>query len=277
MADIIDTPQESTDIDKKNIPMKPISGAIEYDDVSFRFAKSGPLQLTKVDLSINPGDFVALVGQSGSGKSTLAKLLTRLYEPDSGRILVDNLDISKVELYSLRSQIGIVPQDSLLFDGSVQDNISLSNPEATTDEVISAAKVACAHDFIMSLPHGYASSVGERGSALSGGQRQRIAIARTVLQNPRLLIMDEATSALDYQTERLVSLNLMDHFRGRTVLFITHRLSSIINADKIVLMHQGHIDEIGTHDELIALRGRYYALFGLKSTLIIPFSACLLL
>lgn len=262
LADIIDTPQESSDIDKKNIPMKPISGEISYDDVSFRFAKSGPLQLSKIDLNIKPGEFVALVGQSGSGKSTFAKLLTRLYEPDSGRILVDKLDISKVELYSLRSQIGIVPQDSLLFDGSVQDNISLSNPEATTDEVIAAAKVACAHDFIMSLPHGYASSVGERGSALSGGQRQRIAIARTVLQNPRLLIMDEATSALDYQTERLVSLNLMDHFKGRTVLFITHRLSSIVHSDKIVLMHQGLIDEVGTHDELIASRGRYYALFG---------------
>ena len=201
------------------------------------------------------------MGQSGSGKSTLAKLLTRLYEPDSGRILIDQFDISKVELYSLRSQIGIVPQESLLFDGTVQENIALSNPEASTDEIISAAKVACAHDFIMSLPNGYAS-VGERGSALSGGQRQRIAIARTVLQNPRLLIMDEATSALDYQTERLVSLNLMDHFRGRTVLFITHRLSSIVHADKIVLMHQGHIDECGTHHELISSRGRYYALFG---------------
>ena len=187
LADIIDTPQESSDIDKKNIPMNSISGEISYDDVSFRFGSSGPLQLSKIELSVNAGEFVALVGQSGSGKSTLAKLLTRLYEPDSGRILIDQFDISKVELYSLRSQIGIVPQESLLFDGTVQENIPLSNPEASTDEIISAAKVACAHDFIMSLPNGYASSVGERGSALSGGQRQRIAMAGLYYRIPDYL------------------------------------------------------------------------------------------
>ena len=185
-----------------------------------------------------------------------------MYEPLSGTISIDNLDISKVELYSLRSQIGVVPQDSLLFEGSVQDNISLSNPDATSEEIVAAAKVACAHEFIMSLPNGYATSVGERGSSLSGGQRQRIAIARTVLQNPRLLIMDEATSALDYQTERLVSLNLMEHFNDRTVLFITHRLNSITHADKIILMHQGRISEEGTHQDLIDLKGRYSVLFG---------------
>jgi ATP-binding cassette subfamily B protein len=148
-----------------------------------------------------------------------------------------------------------------LFEGSVQDNIALTNPDATAEDVIAAAKVACAHDFIMTLPTGYSSPVGERGGSLSGGQRQRIAIARTVLQNPRLLIMDEATSALDYETERRVSLNLMEHFRGRTVLFITHRLSSIRHADRIMLMHQGLLEEVGTHDELMAQRGRYYALW----------------
>ena len=261
LSDIIDTPQESTETDKKNIPLSAIDGKVEYDNLSFRFAKSGPLQLSQVNLTIDAGQFVAVVGQSGSGKSTLTKLLPRLYEPTSGRILVDDTDISKVELYSLRRQIGIVPQESLLFEGSVQDNISLSNPEATSEEVITAARIACAHEFIMSLPSGYASPVGERGGSLSGGQRQRIAIARTVLQNPRLLIMDEATSALDYQTERLVSLNLMEHFRGRTVLFITHRLSSVIHADLIVMMHQGQIEEQGTHEELMALNGRYFALF----------------
>lgn len=261
LADIIDTPQESTETDQKNIPLAEIQGNITYEDISFRFGKQGPLQLTKVDLEISAGEFAAIVGQSGSGKSTLTKLLTRLYEPNAGRILVDSMDIAKVELYSLRSQIGIVPQDSLLFEGSVQENIALSNPEATSDEIISAAKTACAHEFIMSLPSGYASSVGERGGSLSGGQRQRIAIARTVLQNPRLLIMDEATSALDYQTERLVSLNLMEYFRGKTVLFITHRLNSIVHADKIVMMHQGQVDEVGTHEELIELKGRYFALF----------------
>ena len=189
------------------------------------------------------------------------KLLARLYEPESGKISIDKFDISKVELYSLRRQIGVVPQESLLFDGSIQDNISLSNKDATSDEVIEAARVACAHDFIMDLSMGYASSVGERGSSLSGGQRQRIAIARTVLQNPKLLIMDEATSALDYETERKVSLNLMEYFRSKTVFFITHRLSSITHADRIIMMHQGKLEEEGTHEELISKKGRYYALY----------------
>ena len=261
LADIVDTPQESTEADRINIPMPSISGTITYDNVSFRFGQEGPLQLSQVSLEIPAGEFVAIVGQSGSGKSTLTKLLPRLYPPLSGRILVDQYDIAKVELYSLRRQIGIVPQDSLLFEGSVQDNIALTNPEATSEEIIAAARVACAHDFIMDLPSGYSSPVGERGSGLSGGQRQRIAIARTVLQNPRMLIMDEATSALDYDTERRVSLNLMEHFRGRTVLFITHRLSSIKHADRIVLMHQGQLEEQGTHEELMAMKGRYYALY----------------
>jgi ATP-binding cassette subfamily B protein len=261
LADIVDTPQESTEADRINIPMPLVQGAITYDNVSFRFAQEGPLQLSQVSLEIPAGEFVAIVGQSGSGKSTLTKLLPRLYPPLAGRILVDQYDIAKVELYSLRRQIGIVPQDSLLFEGSVQDNIALTNPEATSEEVIAAARVACAHDFIMELPSGYSSPVGERGSGLSGGQRQRVAIARTVLQNPRMLIMDEATSALDYDTERRVSLNLMEHFRGRTVLFITHRLNSIKHADRIVLMHQGQLEEQGTHDQLMAMQGRYYALY----------------
>ena len=261
LSDIIDTPQESTDLDKKNIPMPAVCGNVIYDDVSFRFRNTGPLQLSKVNLEVSSGQFVAVVGESGSGKSTLTKLLTRLYEPLSGQIYVDNLDISKVELYSLRRQIGIVPQDSLLFEGSIQENITLSNPDATSEEVVAAAKVACAHDFIMSLPNGYATPVGERGGSLSGGQRQRIAIARTVLQNPKMLIMDEATSALDYQTERLVSLNIMDKFRGKTTFFITHRLNSIIHADKIILMNKGHVSEVGTHEDLMELKGRYYVLF----------------
>ena len=261
LADIIDTPQESNDADRVNIPMPRINGAIHYENVSFRFGQEGPLQLSQVEFEIPAGEFVAIVGQSGSGKSTLTKLIPRLYPPLSGRIQIDQYDIAKVELYSLRRQIGIVPQDSLLFEGSVQENIGLTNPEATSEEIITAARVACAHDFIMSLPAGYSSPVGERGSGLSGGQRQRIAIARTVLQNPRMLIMDEATSALDYETERRVSLNLMEHFRGRTVLFITHRLSSIQHADRILLMHQGRLEEQGTHQQLMAQRGRYYALY----------------
>jgi ATP-binding cassette, subfamily B, bacterial HlyB/CyaB len=261
LADIIDTPQESELVDRTNIPMPEIKGQIIYEDLSFRFGKEGPLQLANVSVLIEPGQFVGIVGQSGSGKSTLTKLLPRLYPPLSGRIFIDGFDIAKVELYSLRRQIGIVPQDSLLFEGTVQDNIALTNPEATSDEIIAAARIACAHDFIMQLPMGYNTPVGERGGTLSGGQRQRIALARTVLQNPRILILDEATSALDVDTERKVCLNLMEAMRGRTVLFITHRLNTIRSADRILLMHQGSLAEDGSHQELLAMRGRYYTLF----------------
>ena len=261
LSDILNNPQESTIQDRSNIPMKTISGSVRIEDVSFGFKDKGPLQVTNVSLEVSQGEFVGIVGQSGSGKSTLMKLIPRLYDTLAGTIFVDDYDISKVELYSLRRQIGIVPQDSLLFDGTVQDNISLTNPDATSDEIIAAAKVAFAHDFIMKLPLGYNTPVGERGGGLSGGQRQRIAIARTVLQNPRMLIMDEATSALDYESERRVSVNLMEYFRSRTVFFITHRLPSIRHADKIIVMHDGKIDEVGTHDNLMSLKGRYYALY----------------
>ena len=189
------------------------------------------------------------------------KLLPRLYEPQEGKILIDGYDISKVELYSLRRQIGIVPQDPLLFAGSVSDNIALTDPDADSDEIVRAAKIAEAHEFVMSLPSGYSTNVGERGSSLSGGQRQRLAIARTLLSRPRLLIMDEATSALDYDTERRVCENLRVECKGSTVFFITHRLSTIRNADLIVMMHQGVIAELGTHEELIQMKGRYYALY----------------
>jgi ATP-binding cassette subfamily B protein len=189
------------------------------------------------------------------------KLLPRLYSPQSGRILVDNYDIDKVELYSLRRQIGIVPQDPLLFSGSVSENIALTDPDATSDSIVNAATIACAHDFVMELAAGYSTNVGERGSALSGGQRQRLAIARTLLSNPKLLVMDEATSALDYDTERRVCDNLRTRLAGCTVFFITHRLTTIRKADLIVMMHQGAVVEQGTHDELMSLRGRYFALY----------------
>jgi subfamily B ATP-binding cassette protein HlyB/CyaB len=261
LSDIVDSPQEADEADRLNIPMPAIKGEVEYENLSFRFGTSGPWQLTNINLHFPAGIFVGIVGQSGSGKSTLMKLLPRLYDVDSGRILIDNYDISKVELYSLRRQVGIVPQDSLLFDGTVQDNIALTNPDASADEIIAAAKVAAAHDFIMGLSSGYNTRVGERGSSLSGGQRQRIAIARTVLQNPRLLILDEATSALDYDTERQVCLNLIEAFKGRTVFFITHRLTTIRNSDIILMMDKGSVVEQGTHGELMALQGRYYCLY----------------
>ncbi len=261
LRDVMDSEPEADEEDRNNIPMPDIQGTVKFDKLSFCFLGSPTLQLANVDLEFPAGTFVGIVGQSGSGKSTLMKLLQRLYDPTQGRIQIDGYDISKVELYSLRGQMGMVLQDTLLFNGSVQENIALNKPDATTDEIIEAAKIAVAHDFIMGLPQGYNTNVGERGSTLSGGQRQRLAIARTVLQNPNLLILDEATSALDYNSERQVCENLAVAFAGRTVFFITHRLPTVRNADVIILMEQGIVAEKGTHDELIKMRGRYYALY----------------
>lgn len=261
LSDIVDAAPEADEVDRQNIPMPAIQGAVKFDDVSFRFGTTGPWQLSNVNLEFPAGSFVGIVGQSGSGKSTLMKLLPRLYDLEMGRILIDGYDISKVELYSLRRQVGIVPQEPLLFEGTVQENIAITCPDASPEEIIRAAEIAVAHEFIMKLPNGYNTRVGERGASLSGGQRQRIAIARTVLQNPNLLILDEATSALDYDSERRVCLNLAEAFRDRTVFFITHRLSTIRSADVILLMDKGSPVEIGVHDELMALRGRYYCLY----------------
>jgi ATP-binding cassette subfamily B protein len=261
LADVVDTPEESSSADRANIPLPPIEGDVVFENVSFHFNPGTPEVLSHIDLHVPPGTFVGVVGQSGSGKSTLMKLLPRLYAPTQGRILVDRYDIDKVELYSLRRQIGIVPQDPLLFSGTISENISLTNPDASSDSIVSAARIAVAHDFIMELPSGYSTAVGERGASLSGGQRQRIAIARTLLSNPKLLVMDEATSALDYDTERRVCDNLRETMQECTVFFITHRLTTIRRADMIVMMHDGAIVETGTHDELMQLKGRYYALY----------------
>ncbi|WP_028953434.1 type I secretion system permease/ATPase [Synechococcus sp. CC9616] len=261
LADVIDTPEESDEVDKSKVMLPPLQGLVRFEDLSFRFRPGQPEVLKDVNLEVPSGTFVGIVGQSGSGKSTLMKLLPRLYEPGEGRILIDGYDIGKVELYSLRRQIGIVPQDPLLFSGTVSENIALTNPEASSEEIVRAARLANAHEFIMDLASGYSTPVGERGAALSGGQRQRVAIARTLLSNPKLLVMDEATSALDYETERKVCDNLLENLNDRTVFFITHRLSTIRNADMIVMLDKGAIVEVGTHDELMNHRGRYYALY----------------
>jgi ATP-binding cassette subfamily B protein len=260
VGDIVDRQTEQSDEEATNIPMPPLRGDVAFQGVSFRFDPDTPRVLHGIDLEVPAGTFVGLVGGSGSGKSTLLKLLPRFYKAEEGQVLIDGLDINKVELYSLRRQIGVVPQDSLLFDGTIRDNLLLVKPDASTDELIRAARIACAHDFIMEMPKGYSSSVGERGAGLSGGQRQRLALARAVLQNPRLLILDEATSALDARTERQVCLNLFEAFRGRTVFFITHRLSTVRPADLIVLMDQGAVMERGSHGQLMQQRGWYYAL-----------------
>jgi ATP-binding cassette subfamily B protein len=261
LGDILDHTEESPPEQQHNLPMPPITGAVTYEDISFSFAGNGQLQLKQVNVEIAAGSFVGIVGQSGSGKSTMMKLLPRFYQPQSGRIFIDGYDIAKVELYSLRRQLGVVPQNPLLFNGTIHENIALNSPDADVEAIIEAAKIAAAHDFIMNLSEGYNTPVGERGAALSGGQRQRIAIARAVLQNPRLLILDEATSALDYETEQQLCRNLAQKFAGRTVFFITHRLSTIRDADLILMMANGVIEEQGTHAELMALQGRYSCLY----------------
>ena len=262
LSDIVDQIPEAGASDPAQIALPTIKGKIQFENIKFRFSKKpGPYQVKNFNFEVKKGQFIGVVGQSGSGKSTLMKLLPRLYTPNEGRILIDDYDISKVTLNSLRQQVGIVPQDCLLFEGSVRDNIAMNNPDATNEDVIRVAKVAEAHNFIMELPDGYATKLGERGAGLSGGQRQRIAIARTLLQNPNLLILDEATSALDYDTESNVCKNLQVELAGKTVFFITHRLSTVRHADQIILMSDGSLSEHGTHEELMAMKGRYSALY----------------
>ncbi|MBF2025181.1 MAG: peptidase domain-containing ABC transporter [Oscillatoriales cyanobacterium C42_A2020_001] len=264
LADIADSPvEEELSPVQTALQLPAIAGHVQYQNVNFAF-KPGQLQLSNVDLEIPPGTFVGIVGQSGSGKSTLMKLLPRLYTPQSGSIAIDGYDISKVDLSSLRSQIGIVSQDAVLFQGTIRDNIALFQ-EQTDEEIIAAAQIADAHDFIMELPEGYNTQVGERGTSLSGGQRQRIAIARVVMRNPRLLIFDEATSALDSDTERKVCHNLMQKFHDCTCFFITHRLNTIARADRILFMQAGCLVEQGTHQELMARRQLYYCLYAQQS------------
>ena len=260
LSDVVDAKAEGSENELDQLPLPEVAGEVTFQSVDFRFAEATPLVVKNVSFQVPAGAFVGIVGRSGSGKSTIMKLLPRLYEPEKGRILIDGYDLAKLQLGSVRRQIGIVPQDSLLFDGNIRDNIALTAPDATSSEIEAAARVACAHDFIMELPQGYASNVGERGSGLSGGQRQRIAIARAVLQRPNLLILDEATSALDYLTERQVCLNLKS-FRRIYCLFITHRLSTIRSSDLILMMDSGSLVEEGTHQELIQQQGRYFALY----------------
>jgi HlyB family type I secretion system ABC transporter len=254
------TPEVGDD-DLQALPPPPIRGQVTFEDVSFRYGNRGPLQLDGLSLTIEPGQFVGIVGLSGSGKSTMVQLIDRLYRPREGRIYLDGVDIEKLQLAGLRQRIGYVPQDSLLFEGTVLDNLRLNNPEADMGAVVEATTVACAHEFIVGLDKGYATRLGERGAGLSGGQRQRVSLARTILQSPSLLILDEATSALDADTEAQICRNLLQRFRGTTVLYITHRLTTLQGADRILFMEKGRIIEDGNHADLCRLGGAYATLF----------------
>lgn len=261
VGDIVNQPLEVLDNEDKNIDMPKIKGSIKASKVGFSYYSEATPVLNSIDIDINQGSFVGLVGQSGCGKSSFLKMIPRLYRPTSGKLLIDDFDITKVDLYSLRRQIGFVPQDCMLFEGTVFSNIALGDPEISADNVVKAAKAACAHEFIMTLPFGYGTPIGEKGSGLSGGQRQRVALARMILENPNLVVLDEATSALDVDTEKQVVKNMREEFKGKTILMITHRLSTIVEADKIIVMHEGKIDTSGTHNDLMKLKGRYYALY----------------
>ena len=260
--DVLDMKEEIAEIPGAKV-LPQIEGAVEFKDVSFAYGK-GENVLKDVSFQAKPGEVIAIVGPSGAGKSTIANLLPRFYDTTSGSITIDGNNIAEVTLNSLREQVGIVPQETVLFNGTLYDNILYGRLEATREEVEAAAKAANAHNFIMEFPNGYETMLGDRGLNLSGGQRQRIAIARAILKNPRVLVLDEATSALDTESERIVQEALDRLMVGRTSFVIAHRLSTIKNADKILVLQRGRIVEVGTHDELMANNKLYSHLYNIQ-------------
>jgi ATP-binding cassette subfamily B protein len=259
---ILDTSSEV--VEKPDAAELPdVQGRVVYEDVSFGYGKDFPV-IQNIDIDAQPGQTIALLGPIGSGKSTVLNLLPRFYDVTSGRILIDGVDIRDVTLASLRANIGIVMQDVFLFSASIRDNIAYGRPDAREEEIIEAAKIARIHDFIMSMPDGYDTEVGERGITLSGGQKQRVSIARTLLLDPRILVLDDSTSSVDMETEYLIQQALQELLKGRTAFVIAHRIRTIRNADQIIVLKDGHVVERGKHDELIAQAGLYKEIYDVQ-------------
>jgi len=256
LGDILNTPPEPG-YNPGRATLPALQGEVRFEQVSFRYAPDRPRVLETIDLQIRPGEVIGIVGRSGSGKSTLTKLIQRLYIPETGRVLIDGVDLALVEPACLRRQVGVVLQENTLFNRTVRENIALANPALPMEPVIQAARLAGAHGFILELPEGYDTIVGEQGRTLSGGQRQRLAIARALITNPRILIFDEATSALDYESERIIQDNMQAIAKGRTVFIIAHRLSAVQRADRILVIEQGRLVEQGSHDSLLRQGGHY--------------------
>lgn len=263
MADILNAPTENAAGAKTSLPG--IRGDLKLDGVTFRYGPAAPTVLKGISLEVPAGQVVGIVGPSGSGKSTVAKLFQRLFVPEEGRVLVDGVDLATVDTAWLRRQVGVVLQENVLFNRSIRDNIALSNPGMPDERVMQAARMAGAHEFIVGMPGGYDTVVGEHGVGLSGGQRQRIAIARALVTNPRILIFDEATSALDLESENAIQRNMQEICRGRTVLVVAHRLAAVRRADRILTVEAGRIVEDGTHEQLIRAGGRYARLHALQA------------
>lgn len=264
LGDIFNSKTEPS-INSTKTRLPAVKGYIKLEGVRFRYRPDASEVIRNINFEVPAGTTLGIVGRSGSGKSTLAKLIQRLYIPEAGRVLIDGVDIALADPAWLRRQIGVVLQENFLFNGSVRDNIAIHYPSAQMAEIVRVAQLAGAHDFILELPEGYDTMVGEKGTALSGGQRQRVAIARALLTNPRLLIFDEATSALDYESESIIQRNLKDMCKGRTVLIIAHRLSSLRHSHKILVIDKGEIAEHGSHDELIKRKGLYHHLYSQQS------------
>jgi len=264
LGDILNSPQEpGFNPNRSKLPA--LTGAISFDHVKFRYRPDGPVVLDDCHLEVKAGEVIGIVGRSGSGKSTFTKLVQRLYIPESGRVKIDGVDLSMIDTTWLRKQIGVVLQENFLFNRSIRENIALADPAIPMERVVQVAKMSGAHEFITELPEGYDSLVGEQGSNLSGGQRQRLAIARALISNPRILIMDEATSALDYESERLIQDNMAEICRGRTVFIIAHRLSTVRQCDRIIVMSKGQIVEQGSHDQLMDINGYYAKLYSYQN------------